>query len=106
MQKLPFAFLKELLDYEWIELEPETASDESIPHSNEDIFTKHIKISSKLRLLAYRFPVHKITQDFLPTSPLKMPCYLMAYRNKDWQVKFIELDIFSALLIEILINKQ
>ena len=30
----------------------------------------------------------------------------MAYRNKDWQVKLIELDIFSALLIKILITKQ
>ncbi len=48
----------------------------------------------------YRFPVHRISQDFLPEEPLDSPVCLAVYRRADDKVRFMELNPVSARLLE------
>ena len=47
---------------------------------------------------AYRFPVHRISPDFLPTEPESEPVYLALYRGSDDSVGFLELNAVFQIL--------
>ena len=49
---------------------------------------------------AYRFPVHRISPDFLPEQPEEQPVYLALYRDSDDQVGFLELNAVTAALLD------
>lgn len=48
----------------------------------------------------YRYAVHKINGDYIPETPAETPFYLLFYRRRDDNVRFLELNPGSARLIE------
>lgn len=97
------AFLIELAHYEWSELA--LALDEAevtaVPHDPAGDVVEGVPIVSPLaRVLAYRFPVHRISADFRPTEPPAQPTLILLARDRSDEIRFLEIDPLTALLFE------
>lgn len=87
--------------WEWTELE--VLLDESEPAAAidplGDLLQGQVVLTPTLRLHAFDYPVHHIAPDALPEAPLAEPIYLAAYRNREDETAFLELNAFSAALL-------
>lgn len=103
------AGLLELAHYEWIELAL-TVSDETINlediNSNGDLLTGHPVLSPVALSLAYQFPVHKMAANYLPEQPPEQPSHLVVYRNRNDEVKFMEMNPVTARLLYLLDDNE
>jgi len=103
------AGLLELAHYEWVELAL-NVSDESIQLEDIDVngnlLTGHPVISPLAWSLAYQFPVHKMSSNFLPEQATEQANHLVVYRNRNDQVKFMEINPVTARLIYLLENDE
>lgn len=96
-------FLVELAHYEWSELalsldEADLATIERDAHGD---VVDGIPLASPLaRVLAYRFPVHRISADFRPIEPPEQPTLILLTRDGADALHFLEIDALTALLIE------
>lgn len=98
-------FLLELAHYEWIELA--LALDEHelerLPVDQESDLLQGVPILSPLAWqLTYLYPVHRIGPDNMPTEPPADATHLLAYRNRLDQVKFMQLNGVTQLLLNLL----
>ena len=98
-----YPFLLELAHYEYAELALSISEDE-IPRDGIDPdgdLLSGMPVKSPLAwAFAYRFPVHRISPDFLPEQPEEQPVYLALYRDSDDQVGFLELNAVTAALLD------
>ena len=99
------SFLLELAHYEWVEMalaiadgEPPTAGTALF----DDPLAQTIVLSELAWPLAYRFPVHQIGRSFQPTEPPAEPTCLAVYRDREDQVRFLELNPVTYRLLQIL----
>lgn len=99
------AGLTELAHYEWVELALNVA-EETIDMTgiepNGDLLAGHPVLSPLAWPLAYQFPVHKMAPEFLPETAPAQPSYLVVYRNRSDQVKFMEINPVTARLLHLL----
>ena len=96
-------FLVELAHYEWSELalsldESDIASIEHDPEG--DVVDGIPQVSPVARVLAYRYPVHRISADFRPAEPSPQPTLILLARDRDDELHFLEIDPLTALLFE------
>ncbi len=98
------AGLLELAHYEWVELALHV-SDEHIDLGNVDTngdLVENIPVFSPLAWpLVYQFPVHLMGPDHLPESAPEQPTYLVVYRNRTDEVKFLAINPVTARLISL-----
>jgi len=96
-------FLVELAHYEWSELalsldETDLATIARDAHGD---VVDGIPLASPLaRVLAYRFPVHRISKDFRPTEAPEQPTLILLTRDRADALHFLEIDALTALLLE------
>ena len=98
-------FLFELAHYEWVELALYLADGEAPAQTRELLenpLACGIKLSDVAWPLAYRFPVHLVTRDCQPSEPPDEPTYLAVYRNREDDVRFLEVNPVTFRLLEIL----
>lgn len=96
-------FLVELAHYEWSELcaEIDEADVASVPHDPLGDVVDGVPVVSPLaRVLAYRFPVHRISADFRPAEAPPNPTLILLTRDRNDELRFIEIDPLTALLFE------
>jgi hypothetical protein len=95
-------FLAELAHYEWVELALDVSekSIDSMGHLQRPL-EEVVVLSPLAWLLSYHFPVHKIGQSFQPGEPAE-PTFLAVYRNREDEVRFMELNSATARLLELL----
>ena len=93
-------FIAELAHYEWVELALDTAAEE-LPEAVpvEDDLAAVPMLSPLALSLRYRYPVHRIGPGFRPTEAGE-GTYLVAYRNRTDEVRFIELNAMTSRLLE------
>ena len=99
-------FMLELAHYEWVELALDVAL-ETIPGQGEfpletELLDAVPVLSPLVWSLQYRFPVHLIGPGFEPDKAPAEPTYLVVYRNRDDEVKFMESNAATARLLELL----
>jgi uncharacterized protein len=96
-----YPFLTALAHYEWIELVLDIADDELSATADlpDDIWSASFQLSPVSVLLAYPWPVHKISAEFLPQETQET--FLLVYRNRDDQVKFIELTAVASRFLQL-----
>jgi hypothetical protein len=99
-------FMLELAHYEWVELALDVAT-ETIPARSESMPEEAALdavpvLSPLVWSLQYRFPVHQIGPGFEPDEAPAEPTYLIVYRNRDDEVKFMESNAATARLLEML----
>ncbi|MCG8671640.1 MAG: putative DNA-binding domain-containing protein, partial [Pseudomonadales bacterium] len=104
-----YPFMLELAHYEWVELALDIDQQE-IPQTgfnpSGDLMVGHPVVSPLVWVLQYQYPVHQIGPDFLPESPNPHPVFLLVYRNKDDEVKFMEINAVTARLLSILQERE
>lgn len=95
-------FMTELAHYEWVELALDV-SEERLPDAIDvvDILSARLALSPLAWLLSYRFQVHHIGPGFQPGEPTEA-CYLVVYRDRCDQVRFMELNAATARLLELI----
>lgn len=97
------AWLKELARHEWVELAldvMDAAAPAHVPHG--DLLGGIPVPTPVLMNLAYAWPVHRIGPDYRPRKP--RPTHLLAFRDRDDAVRFIELNPVGARLIDLLVQ--
>lgn len=98
-----FPFLLELAHYEYIELalSISTASNELGGVDPDGNLLQAPPVRSSLCWdYSYRFPVHRISPDFLPSEPGEQAVFLAVYRRADDKVRFLELNPLTARLLQ------
>lgn len=97
-------FLIELAHYEWVELALSLLDDKIDYIAIDPVgdLLEGVPIVSHLAwVLSYRFPVHKISPTFQPqqADPTN-PTYLVVYRDKAFEIQFIETNSTTAHLLQ------
>jgi len=96
-------FLVELAHYEWSELALSLDESEiaAVAHDADGDVVDGIPVASPVaRVLAYRFPVHRIRADFQPTEAPPQPTLILLTRDRDDELHFLDIDPLTALLFE------
>jgi hypothetical protein len=96
-------FLLELAHYEWVELAldlDERSADAVAADPDGDLLDDRPVLNPLTRLLSYRFPVHRIRPDFQPAEAPEQATHLLVYRNRDDEVKFMQLNELTLRLLE------
>jgi uncharacterized protein len=99
------AFLLELAHYEWVEMALDIAEDTPLPaptDPNGELLAGCPAVSPLAWSLCYRFPVHCIGPGHLPEVPPVEPTRLVVYRNRQGQVEFMEVNVVTQRLLELL----
>jgi len=104
-QENDFPFLNELAHYEWVELAL-SVSDKEIDYkdvnSEGDLLSGKPVLSPLAWLLNYHYPVHQISEDFIPQQPGEMPTFIIANRDSDDEIHFLEINSLTAQLIHLI----
>jgi hypothetical protein len=102
-----FPFLLELAHYEWVELALSVSTDSndmSLVDPDGDMLDGVPAMSILAWPLAYRFPVHRISENYQPQEPGEQPTYLAVYRNPDNEIGFMELNAVTSGLLDKISN--
>lgn len=100
-------FIYELAHFEWTQLDlsiigdaDDAQSDRTQENVNasEELGRLKLALSPFARLLNYRWPVHKANFESMPDEPKETA--LLAWRDKEDKVRFIECNAVSAALID------
>ena len=100
-----FPFLLELAHYEWVELAVSIAdiAEQTVAVDPQgDVLDGTPLLSPVAWPLSYRYPVHRISPDFIPATPGEQITYLLVYRDDRDEVGFMELNQVSARLFALL----
>jgi len=104
-----FPFLLELAHYEWVEMALSVSTNNlppAKPSASPLQLDDKISLSALAWPLAYQFPVHKISPEYLPFQAPEDASYLVVYRNQEDEVNFIELAAMSFQLLQALQEKN
>ncbi len=103
------AFLYELAHYEWVELAlslDERELDDIPADPDGDLLEGIPQLSPLAWVLSYRFPVHRIKPEFQPEQPGTEATHILVYRNRQHEVKFMQLNDVTRFLLESLRAEQ
>jgi hypothetical protein len=98
-------FLLELAHYEWVELalSLDERDPADVPADPDGDLLEETPVLSPLAWpLSYRYPVHRIRPEYQPDRPPGKSTHILVYRNCGYEVKFMELNDVSRLLLELL----
>lgn len=96
-------FLTELAHYEWVEMALSISHETVEKHEFENLTTSKLKLSPLAVALAYQFPVHKISAQFVPLES-EQPIFLIVYRNENDVVQFLEITPLTFQLLQLIEN--
>jgi hypothetical protein len=100
-------FLYELAHYEWVELALSVHDANVDPTgitAQGDLLDGQPVLSPLAWPLQYRFAVHRLRPEYQPKEPPAQPTQLLAYRDSEDSVRFLELNPVSARLIGLLVE--
>lgn len=100
-----FPFIHELAHYEWVELALSVSDHELDNPANSgsvDILSSKLTLSPLAWPLSYTYPVHRISPEFIPEEPGDTPTFIIAYRDSNDEVHFMEINPVTAHLIHMI----
>jgi uncharacterized protein len=97
-------FIAELARHEWTELELQIAPDapEAGVDPSADLLDTVPVLSPLVRARAYTWPVHRLSAGHQPPQPPPQPTFLVGYRGADDGVHFLEVNLPTARLLELI----
>ena len=110
-------FLLELAHYEWVELALDVSA-EDIPckepldqeRPSEELLDSPLSVSPLAWRLSYQYPVHRIGPEYQPQKVQEQApeqgTFLVVYRNREHQVKFLEANAVTFRLLQLLEHEQ
>src|SRR5690554_14270 len=96
-------FMLELAHYEWTELALDVAPD-IIPDRQQErlsILDACPQVSPLVWCLTYQYPVHKLGPGYQPDLPPGPPVFLVVYRNRQDEVKFLKTNAVTVKLLQL-----
>ena len=96
-------FMLELAHYEWAELALDVAPD-IIPERQKtclSVLDACPQVSSLAWCLTYQYPVHKLGPHYQPDLPSGQPVFLVVYRNRQDEVKFLKVNAVTIRLLQL-----
>ena len=99
----------ELAHYEWVELALSLLDekvDEKKIDTHGDLLEGIPVISPFAWSLSYRFPVHRIGPAFQPKEAGEIHTHLVAYRDANFDVRFIEINSVTAKLMQLIMRNN
>ena len=109
LQEDDFPFLLELAHYEYVELAlsiSEAENDLANVDPEGDLLA-NVPVKSELAwVYAYQYPVHRISNDYLPEEPAEQPVFLAVYRDSNDTVGFLELNPMTAQLLDAIATNE
>ena len=96
-------FMLELAHYEWVELAlslDESDIDDLKVNEDGDLLNGVPVLSPLAWPLSYQYPVHRIRADFQPVSATDSPTHLLVWRQRDFTIRFMQLNEVSLLLLQ------
>ena len=96
-----FPFMMELAHYEWVEMALSISDTEFSKMPLTNLKTSSLKLSPLACVLAYQFPVQKISHEFIPLKS-DNPTFLVLYRNAEDVVQFLEITPLTFQLLQLL----
>jgi len=96
-------FMLELAHYEWVELAlslDETEADDIEVNPMGDLLNGIPVLSPLVWPLSYVYPVHRISANFQPQTAPDTATHLLVWRQKDFKIKFMQLNETSMLLVQ------
>lgn len=97
-------FLFELAHYEWVEMALSISDAKSLKMPLANLEKNALKLSPLACVLAYQFPVQKISQTFIPLKS-EQPTFLVVYRNENDDVQFLEITPLTFQLLQLVESK-
>lgn len=99
------AFFRDLAHYEWVELvldieDWEFPGPQTLINSPEELLERVLQLSPLAQSLVYQYPVHLLGENYQPSVPTGEPTCLVVYRNRQQQVKFMEINLLTARLLQ------
>ena len=97
-----YPFLKNLLYFEWLEIELDTMPDEPIPAHNSkgSWFKNQIIINPEFKIIELKYPVHQYSPLELKVNSRRGLYFLLIYRiQENGKVKFYDLSPLYVALI-------
>lgn len=93
-------YLSDLLHFEWIEIEVHSMKDieETSALSLKSRDDGHLDFNPYLKLIKLDYPIHRLKDQNI--EQLKGDYFLLVYRQKNGTVQYMELNGFTANLIE------
>jgi hypothetical protein len=101
-------FLPELAHYEWVELELDTSNKSVDPSSLDaggDLLDGRPLLNPVSRLLAYRWPVQRLSPRYRPSEPPAVGTFILAFRDPDHEVRFNVINPATARLLGLLLGE-
>ncbi|MDX2465171.1 MAG: putative DNA-binding domain-containing protein [Porticoccus sp.] len=97
-------FMLELAHYEWVELALDLSAEEipDISTRTEPLLSSIPVVSPLAWRLSYQYPVHKLGPEYQPHELPEQGTFLMVYRNRADEVKFLEINAVTAHLLQLL----
>ncbi len=98
-------FMLELAHYEWVELALDISCEtfpQAVVDKEQDLYTQHPVVSPLAWRLSYQYPVHRIGEAYQPGEPPESPTFLVVYRNRADEVKFMEANAVTIRLLQLL----
>ena len=98
-------FILELAHYEWVELalSLSDADRHAPPAAPNGTLLAAVPVISPLALnLSYQYPVHRISPEYQPETPGEQPTHLVVYRNRLYDVEFLEINAVTQRLVQLL----
>lgn len=103
-------FMRELAHYEWVELaldvSEEVLPEVANPGCTESLLDRHPVVSPLAWTLSYQYPVHLLGPDYRPEQVPSEPTFLIVYRNREDEVKFMESNAVTVRLLNILAGDE
>jgi len=102
-------FLRELAHYEWVELALSVAQAPpaaELADVDGDLMEQVPVVSPLAWALSYEFPVHRIGPEAMPKAPGASPTHLVVYRNRQDEVKFLEINAVTARLLQLMAARR
>lgn len=98
-------FLLELAHYEWVELALSLAEqhiDQNTIDRDGDLLEQQPILSQLAWPLEYQYPVHEIGPEHQPDKPGDTPTYIVVYRDRDDEIRFLTINPVTARLLQLL----
>jgi hypothetical protein len=102
-----YPFMLELAHYEWVEMALSISQEQLPPFTEyiDDFLAQKVLVSPLAWALAYQYPVHEISPEFLPTEPPAQPTYIIVYRDWDDEVRFMQISPLTFRLLQLIEEK-
>ncbi|PCI38487.1 MAG: hypothetical protein COB50_02280 [Thiotrichales bacterium] len=103
------SWIFELAHFEYLELKIELQDGRILWNKinvNGDLLKEKPAVTPFMELAKYHFAVDEINEDFFPKQPHTNPIYFVIYRDLADKVDYLEINDFSARLIQLLCTKK